>query len=409
MFTAVRLALDPQKLLLVACAVFLTAAGDWILLKLSIAPPTATTPHWPWTITSPWQLPIMRPVMQLIEMIRPLIQVGESFSVIGWSLIRLVWFLMVWATIGGAVTRIAAFNVSRNQSIGIAAACKFSLRRFRDYMTPAFLATVGIGSMWLLCCVFGLFGRIPWVGEFGVAILWFVPLAMGAVMAILLVAFVVAWPLSVVTISTEGADGFEALSRPLNYILTRPAQYAFQWLLAILHGGLVVWGLFLFWGLIVHMTGWAVGPGIGHDRISEITCLVPGGHSVDLAFPSGSALVIASSDSATPSQQGSSKVAAFWYYVAASVIGSFSVSYFWCAATVNYFLIRRSEDAVEFEELYLPSTTDEPDLALAGVAASTTEAAERPVRAPADALESENPDTASDAPPIDSGDASRES
>ena len=338
-------------------------------------------------MTSPWQFPIFKPVVRLVEIIRPLFLTGQPFRVIAVAFLRLTWFLSVWSVFAGAITRMSAFNVARDDAPGMFSAIKYSIGRFRDYMTAPFLACVGIGCMWLLCCLTGLMSRIPWVGEFGVAVVWLIPLAMGAVIAAVLVAFVLGWPFSNVTVSTEGADGFDAFSRPLNYIFTQPWRYVFHWLLACVHGGLVIGALILFWALVVHMTGWAVGAGMSEAKISEIIRLAP--NTSDGMLPSivddlGTTSTVNSQAVAT-----SSRIAAFWFYMAASLIGSFGACYFWCSATVNYFLIRHHEDAVEFEEVFVDAPTDEPDLALSGIAASNIPAAERPVRATSGTTKSE--------------------
>ena len=378
-FTAARVACDPQKLLLVVIAVLLVAMGDAALHWLPYVPADATAPHWPWILSMGFEHPVLRPVEHLIEIIRPLIQLGQSAGTAAWSFLRLTWFLCVWAVFGGAITRMAAFKIARDETLGFPTALKYSLRRFRDYMTAPLLAVAGIGVFWLLCMLGGVFARIPWVGEYLVAAFWILPLLAGVCMAAILVAFVVGWPFTYITISAQGSDGFEAFSRSLNYIFSQPWRYLFHWLLALFHGGVIIWVAMFLLGLTVQMTAWAVGSGIGSDAVREIISSGPADIVGSDFLPETSEdLTIIDGEPAPVS--GSARVAGFWLYVVTSIVVSFAISYFWSAATVNYFLIRRVEDGVEFEEVFLETAVDEADLALAGVAASDVPAAERPAR-----------------------------
>ena len=379
MFTAARIACDIQNLLLAVIAILLIALGDSALHWLPYIPSDASGPRWPWILTTGFEHPVLRPVEHLIEIIRPLVQIGQSAGIAAWSLLRLIWFLSVWAVFGGAITRMAAFKIARDETPGMPSALEYSVRRFRDYMTAPFLAVAGIGVFWFLCVSAGAFARIPWLGEYLVALLWFLPLLAGVVMAAILVAIVVGWPFTYVTISTQGSDGFEAFSRSLNYIFSQPWRYVFHWLLALLHGGLIMWVAMFLLGLAVHMTAWAVGSGMGSDGVREIISSGPTGiiDASDMIPDITEDLTIIDGEPAPVS--GSARVAGFWLYVITSIVVSFAISYFWSAATVNYFLIRRAEDRVEFEELFVESRAEEADIALAGVAASEIPAAERPV------------------------------
>ena len=56
--------------------------------------------------------------------------------------------------------------------------------------------------------------------------LWFLPLLAGLFMAVLLVGLFFGFPLMWATISAEGTDAFDALSRSYAYTYQRPLLYA---------------------------------------------------------------------------------------------------------------------------------------------------------------------------------------
>ena len=59
------------------------------------------------------------------------------------------------------------------------------------------------------------------------AVLWPILLLGGLMMAILLLGLLFGWPLMWATISSEGTDSFDALSRSYAYVFQRPLHYLF--------------------------------------------------------------------------------------------------------------------------------------------------------------------------------------
>jgi hypothetical protein len=83
------------------------------------------------------------------------------------------------------------------------------------------LPLVFIGFFWLLALIVGLIGRIPGIGTSIAGVLWFLPLLLGIALALILLVIAAGWPLMIATISTEGTDAFDGLSRGYDYILNR--------------------------------------------------------------------------------------------------------------------------------------------------------------------------------------------
>ena len=101
-------------------------------------------------------------------------------------------------------------------------------------------------------------------------IIWPVVLLCGLFVAILLVGLLFGWPLMWPTVSAEGTDSFDALSRSYSYTYQRPVHYLFY---AAVAGvlGMLAWVVVLIFakGVIVY-SYWAASWGSGGARMTEI-------------------------------------------------------------------------------------------------------------------------------------------
>src|SRR5262249_11785006 len=154
-----------------------------------------------------------------------------------WTL--LLFHLAAWSLFGGAIARIAAVQFAHREGITARAALKFSAARFSSSIGAPLLPVVFIGLFWLLDVVLGLVGRIPGVGVQIVGALWFLPILIGIALAVMLLIIMLGWPLMIATISTEGTDAFDALSRGYDYVLNRTWYALWLVLLAVFYGMIV--------------------------------------------------------------------------------------------------------------------------------------------------------------------------
>ena len=158
----------------------------------------------------------------------------------------LVWAVLVWALIGGAITRIAAVQVARDEKIGLLEAVKFAARKFQSYLGAPIFPVLGIVFFAVCCLVGGWVTRIPYVGAVVGPMLWVLPLIAGFVMTIIVIGLVLAWPLMFTTISAEGSDSFDAISRSYSYLYQRPWRYGLYWMVAGVYGSVVLVFVFTF-------------------------------------------------------------------------------------------------------------------------------------------------------------------
>src|SRR6185369_4207831 len=108
------------------------------------------------------------------------------------------------------------------------------------------------------------------LGVLFVGIIWPVVLLCGLFIAILLVGLLFGWPLMWPTVSTEGTDSFDALSRSYSYTYQRPVHYLFYAAVAGVLGMLAWIVVVIFANGVITFSYWAASWGSGAARMNEI-------------------------------------------------------------------------------------------------------------------------------------------
>jgi hypothetical protein len=188
------------------------------------------------------------------------------------------------------------------------------------------------------------------------------------------------------TISTEGTDSFDALSRSYSYVVTNPWHYIWYALVALAYGTVVVFFVGFMGSLTVYLGKWGVSqtPFIGPnymDREPEyLFQYAPTSFGWRELLLQGSSSMDVHGQYTHPEQWHSwnkigAGMVAIWLYLLFLMIVGFGYSYFWTASTIIYLLMRRKVDDTEMDEVYVEEDEGEeaysmPITAPAGSAAS---------------------------------------
>ncbi|MGA2033934.1 MAG: hypothetical protein ABSG68_16930 [Thermoguttaceae bacterium] len=252
-----------------------------------------------------------------------------------------LWALAVWAFFGGAISRIAAVQLAADERVGWAAATRFAASKWASFCGAPLFPLLGIVCAVLPLLIPGLLLRFDF-GLLLVGIFWFVALVGGVFMALLLLGLIFGWPLMWATISVEGSDSFDALSRSYAYVFQRPLRYLFYAVLAAVLGALGWLLVEQFAAAIIGLSYWGVSWGSGSARIEKI---------IEMKDLTGMAL-------------GGARVIHFWAGCVKLLALGFVYSYFWSAVTAIYLLLRRDVDATEMDDVFLDADADEHDFGL---------------------------------------------
>jgi hypothetical protein len=149
------------------------------------------------------------------------------------------------------------------------------------------------------------------------------------------------------TISTEGTDTFDALSRTYAYTMQRPLQYLlYAMLVAIL--GALTWLLVVgFSEAVIHVSWWAADWGVFDERRMEAIVAATNRDQPAVDYLAAEGAEITST--------GQIGIALFRFANGClrAVAYSFAYGYFWVAACGIYLVLRRDVDHTETDEIYL--------------------------------------------------------
>ncbi len=308
---------------------------------------------------------LLEPLVKFLTPITNMVHPNGSVSLFTFSLLGMLWTLGTWAIFGGAITRIAAVQIARRERIGMVEALKFAWSKFISFFSAPLFPAMGVAVIALIMIIIaGLVLLIPWVGDFlaGVAI----PLALigGIIMALLLVGYL-SWPLMYATISTEGSDSFDALSRSYAYLYQRPWHYFWYAFLAVIYGVLVTLVVVFVVSLFVYMARWALGliPWLGWrqtgDPVASLFVYAPISYEwrqLLVGSPQEEQALLSKMNGA---QYAAAGLTSFWLHLLFLMMLGFAYSYFWSASTFVYFLLRKKVDDTELDEVYLEEQEEE--------------------------------------------------
>jgi hypothetical protein len=322
------------------------------------------------------QVPVLaEPLVKFLSPIAYLFHTKANFGVRLYLFVLIFWFLIVWAFFGGVITRMAIVQMAGKEGGGLRDAARFVKARYLSYFSSPIVPVLLIFAVVLGCILFGIFAiLIPAFGDFVSGFLWWIPLGAGFVMALLLVGLV-GFPLMYTTLSAEGSDTFDALSRSYNYVYESPWHYIFYGFVSIVYGIIVVSFVVFISSLIVYLSKWGVGQtplAQWKNRSPEYLFVYsPTSFGWRELMLQDSPIAIKSTGEPIDEQASSQYMASYtWYNQAGAGMVSFwitiffmlmlgfSYSYFWTASSMIYLLMRKKVDEVEVDEIY----TEEEDL-----------------------------------------------
>jgi len=279
-------------------------------------------------------------------------------------LVCCVWELLVWGLFGGAITRIAALKFTRDEAPGPVAALMHSARKLPSYSVPPLVAMAGAGVFAIQLALLGLLMRLD-VLALVAGVFWPFVLLLGLMMAILLLGALIGWPLMWATVSVEGTDAFDALSRSYAYTYHRPFRLLWYVFFAALLAVVSMFVVKLFATTAIALGDWSVDWGLDEPTMRSVVSTVEGRFdSMDMplvaAPPSDGPLLDV--DGNEPSVQddvdgamlnGARRAIFFWKSMVAALAAGYQAAFLWVSAVGIYLLLRRDIDGVQLNEVYI--------------------------------------------------------
>ena len=260
--------------------------------------------------------------------------------------------LLVWSIFGGAISRIAALHVARDEKISIKEALKFSIKKFPSFLCAP-LIPVAIVAVLSLLIIIGSAIFFNWglgIGEVLNGVLFCLALIGGFVMALVVVGTVGGFNLMFPTIAVEGSDSFDAISRSFSYVYARPWRMAFYSLVSLIYGVICYLFVRFFAFLMLKLTHMGVSKAVwadGNMGLMDTFNTMWSGPRLDSLHGGIDWSVCYGA------QALGAWIIAFWVYVVIGFVIAFLVSFFFSANTVIYYLLRNRVDATDMDDVYV--------------------------------------------------------
>lgn len=321
----------------------------------------------------------------LVKLLRPVIY---FFNPRATALARFYFLLVmmvtiaIWGLIGGAITRIAAVQVARQEKIGAREAFSFAKKRYLSFISAPLFPLVFVAVIVLGMIIFGIFQLVPILGDTIDGVLWFLMLLAGLGIAVALIGLV-GWPLMSATVSAEGTDSWEAVSRSYSYVFGAPWHYLFYGAIAVAYGAILIFFVGFMGSATVYLAKWGVqqtpfiqtanrDPSflfVWAPTSFEWRELLLKGYKVEgeEVWKNGrptEAYEKLMNERPVSNEDNKRQQMHWWNYIGAFLVSvwlwlffllilGFGYSYFWSASTIVYLLMRRKVDDTETDEVYL--------------------------------------------------------
>lgn len=280
-----------------------------------------------------------------------------------------LWLVGAWALVallGGALCRMAAMHVGRDERISLRSALSFALGKWLWlFLTPIIPLIVLLLIAFVMALV-GMVFNLPVLDVIG-GLLFGLALFGGLVAAVIVVGLVAGMNLFAPAIATEGSDAFDAISRAYSYVLFRPWRLLGYTFTSLVYGaatGLFVTGMLALTLLLAHgFAGewvWAGGSDWAATRFDQI---VPLAGTAALSYEADLSSLDASGRIAAVLIRG-------WIYILLCTLGAYGLSYWFCAQTWIYLLLRRVADGNEYDDVYVEA---DPEVGIAAPAPDKVE------------------------------------
>ncbi|MBU6391256.1 MAG: hypothetical protein KGQ83_03335 [Planctomycetes bacterium] len=351
-FNAFRMAFDPKKIFLGYIGIL--ASLVWCVVAVAFFSALKLISTTPCTLvklilcSAREGIPVI--LKNVTSAVMPL-DFGE-FTVFG---ILIFGLLAIWSLIGGAITRIAALDYAMDESVRLVDALKFARKKFWSYFWSPLVPVIGVFFFALCNVIGGLIGRIPVVGEITVALGFPLALVSGFLMVFIGMIGVLGLCFMFPTISVEGSDAFDAMSRAYSYVLSRPKQFIFCCIINTLYGlACLAFIAFVAW-LMVRLTFFTVGMGMGQKFSTIQSFILQKCNIACLGFCSahsaGGKTAMVSLD--RWSLKFFAGILIIYIVFIKLAVWTFATTYLLSAKTIIYFLLRKEIDSTDVTDVYI--------------------------------------------------------
>ena len=270
------------------------------------------------------------------------------------------WFLLIWSVFGGAISRIAAVHVARDEKISVRQALRFSVSKCLSFLFAPIIPLLIVLVLGVLIAAGGLLYYIPWVGPILAGLLFFLALAAGFLCVLALIGLLGGVNLMYPTVAVEGSDSFDAISRSFSYVFSRPWRMLWYTLVALVYGALCYLFVRFVIYLVLVVTHFFVSWWLRGQPATYFPDMWPMPTWDSLPYePRYNNPAPPHNDHLKFTESFAAGLMSMWIYLVIGLLGAFAISFYFSVSTIIYYLMRREVDATELDDVYLEDADDE--------------------------------------------------
>src|SRR5262245_27867560 len=403
LFNGFMVALDLRKCFLALLGIFVTiclCGGLTIFLGNALNPDAVSPPRdlvlhkWWKTQNDAWHV-IYKETKSLKKDAKGNL-VGEEKHVtptlakVGYSIVFALLFLTIWSYFGGAIARIAAYEIAKDgERIETRKALQFARRKFWSFFWAPLICVIGFFFFAICNYVGGMVGSLLDFASIGAPLVAFLlPLALlsGFIMTLICVGTVTGLPLFAPAVAAEGTDSFDAVSRGFSYVYSRPWHYIWYQLASSVYGYIRIGFVILFAITMCHLCisagaeGFEVSGLVRKDEFQKIAnnswaLILSEEHTkceqyrwdpvsiLSDPHPYGRLQTISNhivgvdykNRGFAPDRQAhhfASFLVTFWLSITLGLALGYVVSFFISQQTMIYYILRKKVDGIEMNEVF---------------------------------------------------------
>ena len=343
-----KMTLDFNKLISAFVGIVLSIL--WVLVILAFASTFKFVAISPFELISGFLISPRLGLCSLISVLFSSVQTVDrgEYAVL---IVLVLGLLLIWSVFAGTITRLAAVEFAKGEKIGVKDSLTFAVKKVWSYFCTPLMPVMGV-LFFIACNVLGgLLGQIKFAGEIAVAIGFPLAILSGFLIVFIGIIGIIGFFLMYPTISAEGSDTFDAMSRAYSYVLSRPLHFL-SLLISIIVCGVILTFLASFGACLVMKTTFCtVGIGMG-DKFDTIRAFIAGlsGGKAAMA-PLGSI-----------SMKFAALVLMLHIVLVKVVVGSIVVAFAGSASTIAYLILRKDVDGTEIEDVYMEEKEEVADV-----------------------------------------------
>lgn len=310
------------------------------------------------------------------------------------ALIYTAWFVLIWSVFGGAISRIAAVHVARDEKISVRHALTFSVGKILSFIfAPIIPVAIVLGIGIVIAIAAWILLHIPYVGPVVAGLFYCLALLGGFVATLVILGTLGGFNLMYPTVAVEGSDSFDAISRSFSYVFARPWRMLWYTLVAVIYGAICYLFVRFFVWMVLAVTWFFMSWILGHYTGERVHPIHPADVWPLMVPQPGTTAASSIADPTNPLPytpayehlKGSETVAAglfvWWNYIVIGLIGAFAISFYFSANTIIYYLMRREVDATELDDVYVEESEEDLEEPAGAAAAAPTAGATGPAAA----------------------------